>query len=112
MNYLEEIGFNVNPIKILCDNMDEAIKEIESIGNKRGELSFGIDGAVIKVDDLVLREQIGTTFKTPKWAIAYKYPPEQKETVLKDIICNVGRTRCNNSNGNIRASSCCRVNNF
>jgi DNA ligase (NAD+) len=66
----------------------------------REELSFGIDGAVIKVDDLNLREKIGTTFKTPKWAIAYKYPPEQKETILKDIICQVGRTRSNYSNGN------------
>ena len=55
-------------------------------------LSFGTDGAVIKVDNLNLRETLGTTFKTPKWAIAYKYPPERKETVLKDIVCQVGRT--------------------
>lgn len=90
--YLEKLGFNVNPIKVLCNNIDEAIKEVENIGNTREEIPFGIDGAVIKVDDLNLREEIGTTFKTPKWAIAYKYPPEQKETILKDIICNVGRT--------------------
>ena len=90
--YLENLGFNVNPIKVLCENIDEAIEEVEKIGNTREDISFGIDGAVIKVDDLDLREKIGTTFKTPKWAIAYKYPPEQKETVLKDIICNVGRT--------------------
>ena len=90
--YLEKLGFNVNPIKVLCNNIEEAIKEVENIGNTREEIPFGIDGAVIKVDNLALREEIGTTFKTPKWAIAYKYPPEQKETVLKDIICNVGRT--------------------
>ncbi len=90
--YLEKLGFNVNPIKVLCNNIEEAIKEVENIGNTREEIPFGIDGAVIKVDDLALREEIGTTFKTPKWAIAYKYPPEQKETILKDIICNVGRT--------------------
>ena len=90
--YLEKLGFNVNPIKVLCNNIQEAIKEVENIGNTREEIPFGIDGAVIKVDDLALREEIGTTFKTPKWAIAYKYPPEQKETILKDIICNVGRT--------------------
>lgn len=90
--YLEKLGFNVNPIKVLCNNIDEAIKEVENIGNTREEIPFGIDGAVIKVDNLSLREKIGTTFKVPKWAIAYKYPPEQKETILKDIICNVGRT--------------------
>lgn len=90
--YLEKLGFNVNPIKVLCNNIDEAIKEVENIGNTREEIPFGIDGAVIKVDNLSLREEIGTTFKVPKWAIAYKYPPEQKETILKDIICNVGRT--------------------
>ena len=90
--YLEKIGFNVNPIKILCNNIDEAIKAIEKIGKERESIPFGIDGAVIKVDDLKLREEIGTTFKAPKWAIAYKYPPEQKETILKNIVCNVGRT--------------------
>jgi len=90
--YLEEIGFNVNPVKILCQNVDEVIQAIEKIGKERENLSFGIDGAVVKVDDLKLRQEIGTTFKTPKWAIAYKYPPEKKETILKDIICQVGRT--------------------
>ena len=90
--YLEKLGFNVNPVKILCNNIAEAIEAIKKIGDDRESLSFGIDGAVIKVNDLELREKIGVTFKTPKWAIAYKYPPEQKETLLKDIICQVGRT--------------------
>ena len=90
--YLEKLGFTVNPVKVLCKNINEAIKEIEKIGENREKLSFGIDGAVVKVDDLAQREILGETFKTPKWAIAYKYPPEQKETILKDIVCQVGRT--------------------
>ena len=90
--YLEKLGFNVNPVKILCNNAEEVIKAINKIGEDRNSLSFGIDGAVIKVDDLNLREKIGQTAKVPKWAIAYKYPPEKKETILKDIICQVGRT--------------------
>ena len=90
--YLEKIGFNVNPVKIPCETIDESTKAIKKIGNDREELSFGIDGAVIKVDNLELREKMGTTAKTPRWAIAYKYPPEKKETLLKDIICQVGRT--------------------
>ena len=92
LKYLEDLGFNVNPVKILCNDIDEAIKAIEKIGEDREKISFGIDGAVVKVDDLRLREKLGTTFKTPKWAVAYKYPPEKKETILKDIICQVGRT--------------------
>ena len=92
LEYMKKLGFNVNPVAILCDNIPEVIKEIEQIGENREELSFGIDGAVIKVDNLKQREILGTNFKTPKWAIAYKYPPESKETVLKDIICQVGRT--------------------
>lgn len=90
--YLEKLGFNVNPVKIYCDTIDEVIEAINKIGDDRESLSFGIDGAVIKVDDLKLREIIGTNYKVPKWAIAYKYPPEQKQTILKDIVCQVGRT--------------------
>ncbi len=90
--YLEKLGFNVNPVKVLVDSVEEAIKEIEKIGENRDDLSFGIDGAVIKVDDLKQREILGTNYKTPKWAIAYKYPPEKKETKLKDIVVQVGRT--------------------
>ena len=90
--YLEKLGFNVNPVKILCNTIDEAIEAIKKIGDDRENLGFGIDGAVVKVDNLDYREELGQTFKTPRWAIAYKYPPEQKETLLKDIICQVGRT--------------------
>ncbi len=92
LEYLDKLGFNVNPVRILCRNIDEAISAIKKIGEDREKISFGIDGAVVKVDDLALREKIGTTYKTPKWAVAYKYPPEKKETKLKDIICQVGRT--------------------
>ena len=92
LRYLEKIGFNVNPVKIECNTISEVIKEINYIGENRENLSFGIDGAVIKVDDLKQREVLGTNYKTPKWAIAYKYPPEQKETLLKDIVFQVGRT--------------------
>ena len=90
--YMEKLGFNVNPVKVLCNNIEEVVEAINKIGEDRKNLSFGIDGAVIKVDDLELREKIGSTAKVPKWAIAYKYPPEKKETILKDIVCQVGRT--------------------
>ncbi len=92
LKYLQSIGFNINPVIISCDSVIKVKKAIEKIGEMRSEIDFGIDGAVVKVDNLALREKIGTTFKTPKWAVAYKYPPEQKETILKDIVCQVGRT--------------------
>lgn len=92
LKYLEDLGFHVNPVRILCKTREEVKKAIEDIGKMRDNLDFGIDGAVVKVNDLELREKVGTTYKTPRWAVAYKYPPEQKETLLKDIICQVGRT--------------------
>ncbi len=92
LEYLSKVGFNVNPIRIYCKNINEIIKAINKIGEDREKLTFGIDGAVVKVDNLELRQILGTTSKVPKWAIAYKYPPEQKETILKDIVCQVGRT--------------------
>ena len=92
LEYLEKLGFNVNPVRIYCNNMEEIEKAIQKIGDDRENLTFGIDGAVVKVDDLKFREILGTTAKTPRWAVAYKYPPEKKETILKDIVCQVGRT--------------------
>ena len=92
LEYLNKLGFNVNPVRIYCDTIEEVTKAINKIGKDREDLTFGIDGAVVKVDDLKLREIMGTTTKVPKWAIAYKYPPEKKETILKDIVCQVGRT--------------------
>ena len=92
LEYLDKLGFNVNPVRIPCHNIDEVKKAIEKIGEEREKLTFGIDGAVVKVDNLKFREILGTTAKTPRWAVAYKYPPEKKETILKDIVCQVGRT--------------------
>lgn len=92
LEYLKELGFTTLPFYYKCENVDEVIEKIEEIGNKRGELSFGIDGAVIKVDEFDKREILGSTSKFPKWAEAYKYPPEEKETELLDIEINVGRT--------------------
>lgn len=92
LKYLEEQGFNVNPVKILCKNREEVYEAIKKIGEEREKLTFGIDGAVVKVDNLKFRQILGTTTKVPKWAVAYKYPPERKETKLKDIVCQVGRT--------------------
>ena len=92
LNYLERLGFNVNPVRIYCKNIEEVFSAINKIGEDREKLTFGIDGAVVKVDDLNLRKILGTTTKVPKWAVAYKYPPETKETIVKDIVCNVGRT--------------------
>ena len=92
LEYLDKLGFNVNPVRIYCKTIEEIKKAIQKIGEDRENLTFGIDGAVVKVDDLRFREILGTTAKTPRWAVAYKYPPEKKETILKDIICQVGRT--------------------
>ena len=92
LEYLDKLGFNVNPVRIFCKNYKEAEKAIKYIGENREKLGFGIDGAVIKVDSLSFREKLGQTYKVPRWAIAYKYPPEAKETTLKDVIWQVGRT--------------------
>ena len=92
LEYLEKLGFNVNPVRIPCSTIQEVKDAINKIGEMRENLTFGIDGAVVKIDNLKFREILGTTVKTPRWAVAYKYPPEQKETILKDIVCQVGRT--------------------
>ena len=92
LEYLAKLGFNVNPVRIPCKDKKEVEEAIKKIGEEREKLTFDIDGAVVKVDDLKFREILGQTAKTPRWAIAYKYPPERKETKLKDIVCQVGRT--------------------
>ena len=92
LDFLRELGFNTLPSYKKCFSIDEVILEIECIGNSRGNLSYDIDGAVIKSDNLAYREELGSTSKYPKWAVAFKYPPEEKETVLKEIEINVGRT--------------------
>ena len=92
LEYLKQIGFNVNPVRVACESIEEVKQAIIKIGNDREKLTYGIDGAVVKIDNLKFREILGSTIKVPRWAVAYKYPPERKETVLKDIICQVGRT--------------------
>ncbi len=92
LEFLMGLGFNVLPTFRRCADIEQAIAEIESIGENRGEYSYDIDGAVIKVDNLSYREELGSTSKYPKWAVAYKYPPEEKETVLREIEIAVGRT--------------------
>ncbi len=92
LDYLKSLGFNVIDGYKTFDNIDGTVKRIEEIGQNRQSYPFDIDGAVIKVDDFSLREQMGATAKVPKWAVAFKYPPEEKETHLNDIEINVGRT--------------------
>ena len=92
LDLLKKYGFKVSPKFTLFDNIEDAIKEVEAIGEMRGQFAFDIDGAVIKVDNLAQRDVMGSTNKYPRWAVAYKYPPEEKETVLKEIEISVGRT--------------------
>jgi len=92
LDYLKELGFKVSPYYNVFNSITTAFSEIERFDNIRDELNFDIDGAVVKVNSLAQRDEIGETTKFPKWAAAYKYPPEQKATRLKDIIINVGRT--------------------
>lgn len=92
LDYLKSLGFKVSPRYSVFTDIEDAISEIKKIGDMRGELSFDIDGAVIKVNRLSARDTLGSTNKFPRWAIAFKYPPEEKDTVLEDIIISVGRT--------------------
>ena len=92
LEFLKELGFSVLPFYHKANGIEQAIEFIEGIGQNRGELPFDIDGAVIKLDSLTQREIFGSTAKFPKWAIAYKYPPEEKPTKLISIEINVGRT--------------------
>ena len=92
LDLLKDFGFKVSPRYNVYDNIEDVIKEIEEIGNMRGNFSFEIDGAVVKVDDFETRKEMGSTNKYPRWAIAYKYPPEEKSTVLREIEISVGRT--------------------
>lgn len=92
LDYLKKQGFKVSPSYPICRTMDEAVEEIHKIGDKRYQYSFDIDGAVIKVNSLSDREILGATAKYPKWAVAFKYPPEEKETTLLSVEINVGRT--------------------
>lgn len=92
LDYIKSLGFPVSPRYNVYTSIEDAIREIQTIGELRGTLEYDIDGAVIKVNDLAARRVLGSTNKFPRWAIAFKYPPEVKESVVRDIEVTVGRT--------------------
>lgn len=91
LDAMREMGFNVIPYK-LYDNIRDCVEQVRYLGDHREELPYDMDGAVIKINDLEQRRQLGSTAKAPRWAVAYKYPPEQKESKVVDIVVQVGRT--------------------
>lgn len=92
LKHLEQLGFVVNPRRVLAHSMDEVWQFIQEVGQERDQLSYDIDGVVIKVNDLAGQEQLGFTVKAPKWAVAYKFPAEEKEAKLLSVDWTVGRT--------------------
>ncbi len=92
LDYLKQLGFPVSPRYPVYTDPGEIEQEIQRMGDSRGELDFDIDGAVVKVNSFARRQALGSTAKYPRWASAYKYPPEIKETLLRDIVITVGRT--------------------
>ena len=92
LEHLEQLGFVVNPRRLLAHSMDEVWKFIQEVGQERDQLPYDIDGVVIKVNDLAGQEQLGFTVKAPKWAVAYKFPAEEKEAKLLSVDWTVGRT--------------------
>lgn len=92
LDYLDKAGLKTIALRFICSNKEEVIDAINKIGKMRDELEYDIDGAVVKVDNLLIRQEMGKTVKVPKWAVAYKYPPEQRETKVLDIVLQVGRT--------------------
>ena len=92
LDQLRAWGLQTLPFYTRCETIEEAVAQVQRIGEMRDTLDFDIDGAVIKVDDLALRREMGSTAKYPKWAVAFKYPPEEKPTTLLDIEVSVGRT--------------------
>ena len=92
LKHLEQLGFVVNPKRILANNIDEIWDFIQEVGQERDNLPYDIDGVVIKVNDLASQEELGFTVKAPKWAVAYKFPAEEKEAQLLSVDWTVGRT--------------------
>ena len=92
LDYLKSLGLPVSPRYHIVHDIEDAIREIEQIGQNRSKLDFDMDGAVIKVNHFAQRDLMGSTNKFPRWAIAFKYPPEVKETTLRSIEVAVGRT--------------------
>ena len=92
LDYLSKAGLKTIAVREVCTTKEEVISAIKKIGQMRDSLEYDIDGAVVKLDDIQIRQEMGQTVKVPKWAVAYKYPPEQKETTVLDISLQVGRT--------------------
>ena len=92
LDFIRKMGFPVSPYYTVFSDIEDVIAEISRLGDMRSSYPFDIDGAVVKVNDLTMRSALGSTAKSPKWAVAFKYPPEEKETLLEDIQINVGRT--------------------
>ena len=92
LKHLEQLGFVVNPKRILAENIDEIWDFIQEVGQERENLPYDIDGVVIKINDLASQEELGFTVKAPKWAVAYKFPAEEKEAQLLSVDWTVGRT--------------------
>ena len=92
LKHLEQLGFVVNPKRILAENIDEIWNFIQEVGQERENLPYDIDGVVIKINDLASQEELGFTVKAPKWAVAYKFPAEEKEAQLLSVDWTVGRT--------------------
>src|SRR5699024_7354585 len=92
LRYLEDLGFKINKERALCSSIDEVIAFVETWTEKRAQLPYDIDGIVIKVDDLKQQEKLGFTARTPRWAIAYKFPAQEATTTIENIELSVGRT--------------------
>lgn len=92
LDYCKRLGFPVSPRYNIFDTIDSVLDEIDAIGEMRNKFSFDIDGSVVKVDSFSMRDALGSTSKYPRWAIAFKYPPEEKESILLNIDVSVGRT--------------------
>ena len=92
LEFLKRLGFKISPEYRLCNSIEDAVEEINKVGDKRDKFQYDIDGAVVKVNNLTQREVLGSTSRAPRWAVAYKYRPEVKKTRLNDIIIQVGRT--------------------
>lgn len=92
LDYLDKAGLKTIALRFVCSTKEQVIDAIKKIGQMRDDLAYDIDGAVVKVNDLLVRQEMGKTVKVPKWAVAYKYPPEQRETKVLDIVLQVGRT--------------------
>ncbi len=108
LDWLAAHGFKVSPTYRIFYNIADVCAEIRRLGEMRGELGFDIDGAVVKVDALTDRELLGSTSKAPRWAVAYKYPPEEKATVLRDIVVSVGRMGTLTPNAVLDPGACFR----